>query len=168
MRRINFKNRCYHSLNIFDNMLKNNRYGKKTMCGFYKYDKNKNQNTIQEDLNGILSILNKCRLNCLQLSFNNFNDSDIMEMLLFPCVNEAYIILSENNICFKQSDIDITSVYGYGFPKKQGGILFWAKNKLNLKYIVNKLNIFSQLSNDKNANQFFKPSKQLINAANQM
>lgn len=43
------------------------------------------------------------------------SDGDIVEMLLFPVVNEACRVLAEG-IAVKASDLDIASVMGMGFP----------------------------------------------------
>lgn len=42
-------------------------------------------------------------------------DEDIVEMLLFPVINEACRILDEG-IAVKATDLDIATVMGMGFP----------------------------------------------------
>lgn len=42
-------------------------------------------------------------------------DKDIVEMVMFPVVNEACRVLAEK-IVVQASDLDIASVFGMGFP----------------------------------------------------
>lgn len=44
------------------------------------------------------------------------SDEEIVEMILFPVVNEACCIL-EDKIVVKASDLDVASVTGMGFPE---------------------------------------------------
>lgn len=44
------------------------------------------------------------------------SDEEIVEMILFPVVNEACCLL-EDRIVVKASDLDIASVKGMGFPE---------------------------------------------------
>jgi 3-hydroxyacyl-CoA dehydrogenase len=43
-------------------------------------------------------------------------------------VNEASLLLEEK-IAARASDIDVAMVNGYGFPKHEGGPLFWASRQ---------------------------------------
>ena len=46
---------------------------------------------------------------------------------LLPLVNEGFKCLEEG-IAQRESDIDVTYLYGYGFPRYRGGPLFWARH----------------------------------------
>uniref|UniRef100_K3YDX5 3-hydroxyacyl-CoA dehydrogenase n=1 Tax=Setaria italica TaxID=4555 RepID=K3YDX5_SETIT len=50
---------------------------------------------------------------------------DIVEMVLFPVINEACRVL-DDGIAAKASDLDIASIFGMGFPSYRGGIMYWA------------------------------------------
>ena len=100
------------------------------------------------------------------------NENEIIEILLFPCISHAFRILDLNH-CFKSSDLDIISVHSnFMIPKKMGGLIYLAQNKYGLKYIVEKLNQFSNVFGYPNTKQslnvkmFFEPSKALVNMAN--
>lgn len=43
-------------------------------------------------------------------------DEDIVEMVLFPVVNEACRLIADG-IALKSSDLDVASVMGMGFPR---------------------------------------------------
>jgi enoyl-CoA hydratase/3-hydroxyacyl-CoA dehydrogenase len=50
-------------------------------------------------------------------------DNDIVEIILFPVVNEACRVLDEG-ISLKASDIDVASVMGMGFPSYRSSDLY--------------------------------------------
>ena len=52
-------------------------------------------------------------------------------------VNEALLILEEG-MAQRPSDIDIVWLNGYGFPRDKGGLLFWA-NKVGSSKILESL-----------------------------
>lgn len=86
---------------------------------------------------------------------------ELVEVILFPVVNEACRILAEG-IAAKVSDLDIASVIGLGFPSYRGlrgGIIFWA-DCLGPKYICSKLEEWS-----KTFSEFFRPCAYLLERA---
>ncbi|CAI9776793.1 unnamed protein product [Fraxinus pennsylvanica] len=82
------------------------------------------------------------------------SDKDIVEMILFPVVNEACRVLDES-IVVKAADLDIPAVMGMGFSPYRGGIMFWA-DTLGSKYIYSRLEERSNLYGE-----FFKPCSYL-------
>ena len=52
-------------------------------------------------------------------------DEEILRRLLFASVNEACKIL-EDGKAYRASDIDVMWLYGFGFPRHRGGLMFWA------------------------------------------
>ncbi|WZY85908.1 hypothetical protein YC2023_032292 [Brassica napus] len=81
-------------------------------------------------------------------------DKEIVEMILFPVVNEACRVLDEG-VVIRASDLDVASVLGMSFPSYRGGVLFWA-DTVGPKYIYERLKRLSETYGD-----FFKPSKYL-------
>ena len=53
------------------------------------------------------------------------SDDEILKRLLFSSLNEACKILDEG-IAYRASDVDIMWLYGFGFPRYRGGLMFWA------------------------------------------
>uniref|UniRef100_A0A6N2KPV5 Uncharacterized protein n=1 Tax=Salix viminalis TaxID=40686 RepID=A0A6N2KPV5_SALVM len=82
----------------------------------------------------------------------NITDKEIVEMILFPVVNEACRVLDEG-IVVRASDLDTASVLGMSFPSYRGGIVFWA-DLVGPKYVYDSLKKWSQRFGD-----FYKPSK---------
>ncbi|KAK4343439.1 hypothetical protein RND71_036533 [Anisodus tanguticus] len=79
-------------------------------------------------------------------------DQEIVEMILFPVVNEACRVL-DDGIVILASDLDIASVLGMSFPSYRGGIVFWA-DTVGAGHIYKSLRKWSELYGN-----FFKPSK---------
>lgn len=113
----------------------------------------------------------------------SLSDREIVEMILFPALNEAFRIISEG-IAFGTSDLDVASVNGMGFPAyryafwptsfiwlrspmrcwscmnwSRGGIIFWS-NSLGFTYIYSRLDKWS-----KDYGDFFKPCAYLLERA---
>uniref|UniRef100_A0A2C9UAQ8 Uncharacterized protein n=1 Tax=Manihot esculenta TaxID=3983 RepID=A0A2C9UAQ8_MANES len=84
----------------------------------------------------------------------NVTDQEIVEMILFPVVNEACRVLDEG-VVVRASDLDIASVLGMSFPSYRGGIVFWA-DTVGPKHIYTSLKKWSQLYGN-----FYKPSRYL-------
>ncbi|XP_020254330.1 glyoxysomal fatty acid beta-oxidation multifunctional protein MFP-a-like [Asparagus officinalis] len=108
-----FPERCYKSL-LIGIMLYDHREGETTRKGFYGYDEKKKAWPDPE----LKKLIEKSR-NLLGISpspeIMKLEDKDIVEMVLFPAVNEACRILSEG-VAVKASDLDISSIMGMGFP----------------------------------------------------
>lgn len=84
----------------------------------------------------------------------SITDQEIVEMILFPVVNEACRVLEEG-IVIRASDLDIASVLGMSFPSYRGGIVFWA-DLVGAKHIYSSLKKWAQLYGN-----FYKPSRYL-------
>ena len=54
-----------------------------------------------------------------------FTDDEILRRILFSSVNDACKILEEGK-ALRASDIDLRWLYGFGFPRYRGGLMFWA------------------------------------------
>ena len=52
-------------------------------------------------------------------------DEEVLKRCLWALVNEGARILEEG-IALRASDIDVTYLYGYGFPRYRGGPMFYA------------------------------------------
>ena len=115
---------------IRDALCELDRRGQKTSAGYYDYDGNRvpRISKLTEDL--IKDITGKEKT-------ENINSAEIVEQCIFPMVNEALLILEEG-MAQRPSDIDVVWLNGYGFPKDKGGLLFWA-NKVGGSKILEGL-----------------------------
>lgn len=54
--------------------------------------------------------------------------ADIQRRALLAMVNEAALLLREG-VASRASDVDVVLVQGYGFPRWEGGPVFWARQQ---------------------------------------
>ena len=52
---------------------------------------------------------------------------EVIDRALLSLVNEGFKIVEEG-IAQRESDVDIVYIYGYGYPRRQGGPLYWARH----------------------------------------
>ncbi|XP_059625651.1 glyoxysomal fatty acid beta-oxidation multifunctional protein MFP-a-like [Cornus florida] len=152
----NFPERSHKSM-LIPVLQEEGRGGESTLKGFYVYDDKRKASPDPE----LLKYIKKARSISdvtIDLKLTKLSDGDIVEMILFPVVNEACRILAEG-IAVKASDLDIASVMGMGFPAYRGGIIFWA-DSLGSRYIYSKLNDWS-----KTYGELFKPCTYLAERA---
>ena len=105
---------------ISDRMVQEGRLGKKVGVGWYRYPggNGKVVDPLVEDLVREESYFAK-------VERREFSDSDIQHRLLLAMINEAADILFEG-IAHSAKDIDLVSVFGYGFPRWRGGLMHYA------------------------------------------
>lgn len=53
------------------------------------------------------------------------SDVEILESCLFPLVSEGVKILDEG-LVQRPSDIDVVWLFGFGWPQRTGGPMYWA------------------------------------------
>ncbi|XP_057501357.1 peroxisomal fatty acid beta-oxidation multifunctional protein AIM1 [Actinidia eriantha] len=132
-------------------LVKSGRNGKNNGKGYYLYDKGSKPKPDPS----IVPIIEESRqiANILPAGKPiSVTDQEIVEMILFPVVNEACRVLEEG-VVVRASDLDIASVLGMSFPSYRGGIVFWA-DTVGPKHIYASLKKWSELYGS-----FFTPSK---------
>jgi 3-hydroxyacyl-CoA dehydrogenase len=107
---------------LWDRIVEAGRLGQKTGMGFYRYDGRlaEPDPAIEAMLADLSAAKGKTR--------QSFADEDIINRILAAMVNEGARILEEG-FAQRASDIDVTYVFGYGFPRYRGGPMFWAQQK---------------------------------------
>jgi len=108
------------------------RWGQKRGAGYYDYDDKRQARPSAEVARIIADFAARGKI-----AQRSFNDSEIIERLLYPIVNEGTKILEEG-IALRASDIDVALVTGYGWPAYTGGPMFWADG-IGLDKIVSRL-----------------------------
>ncbi|XP_039001286.1 glyoxysomal fatty acid beta-oxidation multifunctional protein MFP-a-like isoform X2 [Hibiscus syriacus] len=134
-----------------------NQSGETTKKGFYIYDREA-KFTSNPD---IIKYVNKARsISSFGVDYElmKLSDEEIVEMIIFPVVNEACRLLEEK-VVIKASDLDVASVTGMGFPEYRGGIIFWA-DTIGPNYICSKLEKWTETFG-----AFFKPCSHLAERA---
>jgi 3-hydroxyacyl-CoA dehydrogenase len=95
------------------------RLGRKTGAGWYRYEEGRK--TADP---AVVALVEKARAERGALAHPLSRD-EIQDRALAAIVNEALLVL-EDGIAARPSDIDLVLVNGYGFPRHLGGPLFWA------------------------------------------
>ncbi|KAJ4708460.1 Peroxisomal fatty acid beta-oxidation multifunctional protein [Melia azedarach] len=136
---------------LVDLLLKSGRNGKKNGKGLYIFEKGSKP---RPDPSVLPIIEESRRLTNVMPGGKpiSITDREILEMILFPVMNESCRVLEEE-IVVRASDLDIASVLGMSFPNYRGGIVFWA-DAVGAKHIYTSLKKWSQTYGN-----FFKPSK---------
>lgn len=145
-----FPDRSFQSP-LIDLLLKSGRNGKANGKGLYIYEKGSKPKPDPS----VLPIIEECRrLSNIMPGGKpiSVTEKEIVEMILFPVVNESCRVLEEG-IVVRASDLDIASVLGMSFPSYRGGIVFWA-DTVGADYVYTSLKKWSQLYGN-----FFKPSR---------
>ncbi len=123
-------NRRY--IKIADRMVELGKLGKKTGAGWYRYPggSGKVEDPIVADLAIEEAYFDK-------VTRRDFATEEIRERLVLAMINEAADILHEG-IAASAADIDLVTVFGYGFPRWRGGLMCYA-DTLGVPSIVARL-----------------------------
>merc|ERR1719265_921782 len=138
------------------------RLGEKNGLGFYKHTKQGRKRVAVPDLAAIAPHMEPGRKKFAGVGAGGpkLTDEEILQVFMFPVVNEACRILDEG-LVDRASDIDIGSIMGYGFPAWRGGIMHWADAVYGSATIFRKLSEFQK----RFGSAFFTPCEYLQRAA---
>ena len=123
--------------------------------GYYRYDENRKRQPDPEVERIILDVAEK-----MQVRRRKIEDSEILERLLLPMVNEGARILEEG-IASRPVDIDVVFVNGFGWPAWRGGPMFWA-DRMGLGQVRDKLARYAEATNDANLRRMRELTKAKI------
>ncbi|QFT57626.1 Fatty acid oxidation complex subunit alpha [Sulfitobacter sp. THAF37] len=101
---------------IRDALCEMDRRGQKTGAGFYDYDENRRPVPSDVTADIIRDITGA--------EPRKMDADDIIEICIYPMINEAVKILEENK-AQRPSDIDVVWLNGYGWPADKGGPMFY-------------------------------------------
>jgi 3-hydroxyacyl-CoA dehydrogenase len=107
---------------LWDRIVEADRFGQKSGAGYYKYE-GRNASPDPE-IDAMLVEISAEK----GIERQAFTDDEIVDRILAAMVNEGAKILEEG-VAQRASDIDVTYVFGYGFPKYRGGPMFWAQQR---------------------------------------
>jgi len=105
---------------ISDRMVEEGRLGRKTSVGWYRYPGGggKVVDPLIEDLVREEAYFAK-------VTRREYSHDEIRARLVCAMINEAADILHEG-IATRAADIDLVTIYGYGFPRWRGGLMYYA------------------------------------------
>ena len=142
-------------VNIPDKICENGWFGQKTGRGYYRYDMGNKRGDEDPE---VLNIIEDERAKKGVVP-RKFSQEEIIKRYMAAMINEAADVVSEK-IALRPSDVDITKLFGYGFPRYRGGPMKYA-DTCGLDQILNDLREF-----EKEDSVFWKPSKLIIELVN--
>ncbi|MCX2861748.1 3-hydroxyacyl-CoA dehydrogenase NAD-binding domain-containing protein [Paucibacter sp. PLA-PC-4] len=102
------------------------RLGRKTGAGYYAYENSDGKTHRRSDPQVEALILAASAAKGMLR--RSLGDEEIVRRALLSMVNEASLLLAEG-VAQRASDVDVVLVNGYGFPRLQGGPVFWARER---------------------------------------
>ncbi|HEX5454197.1 MAG TPA: 3-hydroxyacyl-CoA dehydrogenase NAD-binding domain-containing protein [Stellaceae bacterium] len=128
----------YRKLPIADRIVEMGRLGQKTGKGWFRYEPG--DRTPHPDPE--VAALIRQMAGELGAPQREIADDEILKRLLFASVNEACKILDEGK-ALRASDIDLMWLYGFGFPRYRGGLMFWADG-IGVREVYNQIAAWHQ------------------------
>jgi len=104
-----------------DRLCEEGHFGQKTGEGYYLYEKGSRTRTPNPKIPGLI----KAEQASLQITPRDFSDQEIVQRYMCAMVNEAAKVVGEG-IARRPLDVDMTLLFGYGFPRFWGGPMKWA------------------------------------------
>ena len=104
-----------------DKLCEDGHFGQKTGKGYYVYEAGKRGGTPNPDVPALIEA-NRAELD---ITPREFSDEEITRRYMCAMVNEAAKVVGEG-IARRPLDVDMTLLFGYGFPRYRGGPLKWA------------------------------------------
>jgi 3-hydroxyacyl-CoA dehydrogenase len=102
---------------IRDALCELDRRGQKTGAGYYDYDEDRNRTPSDITADIIRKITGNTEDKTL-------SENEIIEICIFPMINEALKILEEGK-AQRAGDIDVIWLNGYGWPRDKGGPMYY-------------------------------------------
>jgi 3-hydroxyacyl-CoA dehydrogenase len=109
---------------ILDQLCEQGRLGRKAGAGYYTYPDGKPSKISDATVRGVIEKASATR----GIVRRPLAPDEICRRALLAMVNEAALLLGEG-IASRPSDVDVVLVQGYGFPRWQGGPVFWARRR---------------------------------------
>jgi len=109
---------------VLDQLCEQGRLGRKTGAGYYRYEGGQQVKTSDAVVRAIIEQASAQR----GITRRTLGAAKIQRRALLAMVNEAALLLAEG-VASRASDIDVVLVQGYGFPRWEGGPVFWARQQ---------------------------------------
>ena len=111
-------------VSILDQLCEQGRLGRKTGAGYYNYPDGKKSRATDTVVHDIIAQASQQR----GLIRHPLSAAQIQRRAMLAMVNEAALLLQEG-VASRASDIDVVLVQGYGFPRWEGGPVFWSRQQ---------------------------------------
>ena len=118
------RNPAARYVRIPDRLCEAGRLGRKTGAGYYAYPAGSRSPQVDPE---VQALIEECRAE-KGIRVRGFSDAEIVRRSLLAMVNEAALLLGEG-VAERATDVDVVLVHGYGFPRWEGGPVFWARER---------------------------------------
>jgi 3-hydroxyacyl-CoA dehydrogenase len=108
---------------IADRLCEAGRLGRKTGSGYYRYGEG-GKPQIDPAVHALIEQARADR----GIVPRRLDDEEIGRRTLLALVNEAALLLAEG-VAERATDVDVALANGYGFPRWEGGPVFWARER---------------------------------------
>ncbi|HEY4541768.1 MAG TPA: 3-hydroxyacyl-CoA dehydrogenase family protein, partial [Noviherbaspirillum sp.] len=115
-------------VDILDRLCEQGRMGRKTGAGYYTYSEGRQ--SIETD--GVVRAIIESASARRGIARRALSSAEIQRRALLAIVNEAALLLAEG-VAARATDIDVVLVHGYGFPRWEGGPVFWARQQARMQ-----------------------------------
>ncbi|WP_233802313.1 3-hydroxyacyl-CoA dehydrogenase NAD-binding domain-containing protein [Paraburkholderia sp. HP33-1] len=136
---------------IADRLCERGWFGQKTGRGFYLYPEGTRGGTPDPEVEAIIDAERKRA----GITPRSFSDEEIMRRYMAALINEGANVVHEG-IALRPLDVDVTLLYGYGFPRYRGGPMKYA-DSVGLPTILADIREFA-----KEDPLFWRPSPLII------
>jgi 3-hydroxyacyl-CoA dehydrogenase len=111
-------------VHIADRLCEAGRLGRKTGAGYYRYPEGASRP--QPDP-AVAELIARARSD-KGITPRALAAEEIRRRVLLALVNEAALLLAEG-VAERATDVDVVLVNGFGFPRWEGGPVFWARER---------------------------------------
>lgn len=111
-------------VDVLDRLCELGRLGRKTHAGYYVYTDGKRAKATDGLVRELIIDASTRR----GITRRALTPAKIQQRALMAMVNEAANLIAEG-IAARSSDVDVVLVQGYGFPRWEGGPVFWARQQ---------------------------------------
>ncbi|MFN3988234.1 MAG: 3-hydroxyacyl-CoA dehydrogenase NAD-binding domain-containing protein [Rhodocyclaceae bacterium] len=109
---------------IPDRLCEAGRLGRKTGAGYYRYSADGKARTPDPDVRAIIDEESAAK----RIVRRTMSAEEIQRRALLAMANETALLLAEG-VAQRAGDVDVVLANGYGFPRWEGGPVFWARER---------------------------------------
>ena len=136
---------------IADRLCENGWFGQKTGRGYYLYAAGSRAGTPDHEVEAIID----AERQRAGITPRRFTDEEIIRRYMAAMINEGANVIHQG-IALRPLDVDVTFLYGYGFPRHRGGPMHYA-DTLGLPQVLADIRAFA-----KDDPLFWQPSPLLV------
>ena len=118
------RNPAARYVHIADRLCEAGRLGRKTGAGYYRYAEGASRPQVDP---AVATLIAQARSD-KGITPREIGAQEIQRRVMLTLVNEAALLLAEG-VAERATDVDVVLVNGYGFPRWEGGPVFWARER---------------------------------------